>query len=187
MFKNKPKRILNAEKRRKKKHKHNMFLYILMFVIVLFFTFSNNIVVDEKTGTIAIVKSEKIIKEDFEEVYTWAVFKWLPFDIDIDVKDLTWTTIELYFSNNSDFIEYWPYENENLNKIRYWFMLWRVRNRDHVFWLWKNLSSLNNINFNLENVIEWDLLWFKVANLEWPTLFVKLHIKWEKIVKKETN
>jgi len=187
MFKNKSKRILNAEKRRRKKHKHYIFLYVILLVVIFFFTFSNNIVVDEKTWTIAIIKSKKVIKEDFEKVYTWAVFKWLPFDIDIDVKDLTWTIIKLDFSNNSEFIEYWPYEKQNFNKIRYWFMLWKVRNRDHVFWLWKNLSSLNKVYFDLDDVIEWDLLWFKVANLEWPTLFVKLHIKWKKIIIKEDN
>ncbi len=179
---------INRNKRIKKKWRFNknfIKFIMLFFIIFLYFIFSDNISVDEKTWSVKIIKSKKIIKESFENTYSWAVYKWLPFDIDVDIKDvyLTWATINLFFSNNPDFLLNKPYKSDNFNKIRYWFMLWKVRNRDKVFWLWKNLDSINTLNFKLKDVIEDDELWFKVANLEWATLFVKLVIKWEKIIK----
>ena len=175
-------RIKNRIKSRKKRH---ISIILIIFAIIWYFFFSNEISVDEKTWAIKIEKKKIIKKEDFEETYTWTVFKWLPFDIDIDIQNvyLTWTTIKLYFSNNSDFKIYKPYSKENLNKIRYWFMLWKERNRNKVFWLWKNLNSVNTYNFSLNDVYEDKKLGFKVANLDWASLFVKLEIKWEKIIK----
>jgi hypothetical protein len=162
------------------------FLFVL-FLFLIYFIFSDNISVDKKTWKVKIVKTEKIIKEDFHNSYSWTILFGQSVDFDIDLNNvyLTWTTVDIMFSNNNEFKSYPAGSINNIEKIRYWFMLWKLRNRNKVFWLWKVTNSVNKSHFNISDLEEDWILSFKWVKLWWNwNLFVQIDINWQKIIKK---
>jgi hypothetical protein len=95
----------------------------------------------------------------------------------------TWSTVDLEFSNNKDFINYTVWDINNNIKIRFWYMLWRSRNKNEVFWVWKVTESVKKIQYDvLSNNEDWRLV-FKLANLNWWRLYIRATLKWREIIK----
>jgi len=178
-------RLKRVKKRIKWKRKIWIHLLFIFFMVLIYFIFSSNIVIDEKTGWITIVKS--IEKKEFTKIYTWSVLVWNVLDIDIDLKDvyLTWSLVNIKFSNNKEFKSLsigWV----NNYKVKFWYMLGKSRNKNEVFWIWKVTDSLKEFKHNvLDDNEDWTL-WFRTANLEWWELFVEIKITWEKVIKKDS-
>ncbi len=195
MDKNRINKRFKLQKRRKKRYTL-LYIFVLMMIIFLYFIVLNKPYVYENNWSIAnlsnswsknkvnIIKKEKIISyEKFELIFTWTVVdrSWLEYDFDLKNIDLTGSILEIEFSTNNEFKSYPILSAANLEKIRYWYMLWRLRNRNKVFWVWKNTDSVNKNKYNLIEIEEDWKIEFKAANLSWWILFVKIIINWKKI------
>lgn len=170
----------------KSNRKYYLHLFLAFLFVVIYFYFSNNIVVDENTWAVSIVKTKKVETKHFSKIYSWKVESSKTLDFDIDLTDvyLTWAIVDIEFSNNKNFELYPVWSNKNLDKIRYWYMLWKARNKGKVFWVWKVTESVKKNRYNVLDDIEDGRLYFRAANLEWWDLFVRLNLKWEKIINK---
>jgi len=175
------KRVNSRIKWKRKIHIHILFIVL---IIITYFLFSNNIVVDEDTWSVTIVESPKIITEKFNQVYSWKIESWKTLDFDLDLTDvfLTGALANIEFSNNKDFKLYPIWSDENINKVRFWYMLWKSRNKNQVYWVWKVNDSLKKISHEIvEDQEDWRL-YFRSANLGWWNLYVKITLVWEKII-----
>jgi len=188
MWKDRYNRLQRVKNRIKWKKRWHIHIFVILITFLLFFLFSSNIVVDEKTWLIKIVDTPKIETEDFTKLYSWKIKIWGTLDFDIDLTNvyLTWTTANIEFSNNEYFISYPSLSDKNINKIRFWYMLWKSRNRNKVFRVWKGTESIKKFSHNILNDNEDWKLYFRWANLWWTwNLYVKIIINWKKIIKKD--
>ena len=189
MDKKRIKKRFNLQKR-KKRILIILFLFLITWIYFSFNYFNNNYsnkVEVNMISTWSTIGFEKKIKkeveyEDFLEIFTWTVVDriWLEHDFDLTNLDLTGSILEIEFSTNNEFKSYPVLSAANLEKIKYGFMLWRLKNRYKTYWVWKDIDS---VNINKYNVIELEEDWkieFKAANLTWWILFVRITLKWRK-------
>ncbi len=192
------KRVNNRFKLQKKKKNNFLklfFLFLFILIIFKFFSYKEDIINKTSLNWNTIIETEslsnkiekiekntKVETEDFQLIFTWTVVdkSWLEHDFDLDNIDLTWSTLEIEFSTNNEFKSYPVLSAANLGNIRYWFMLWKLRNRNNVFWVWKNTDSIKKNKYNLIELEEDWKIEFKAANLNGWILFVRITIKWRR-------
>lgn len=188
MWNSRENRLQRVKNRIKWKKRWHIYFFAILIAFILYFSFSNNIVVDEKTWLIKIIETLKIETEDFTKLYSWKIEIWKTLDFDIDLTDiyLTWSTVDIEFSNNEYFILYDSSSPKNIDKIRFWYMLWKSRNKNEVFLVWKDTESIKTFSHDvLDDNEDWRL-YFRWASLWWTwNLYVKITLNWKKIIKKD--
>jgi hypothetical protein len=155
-----------------------LFIYFILYYIFIIKSENNSIINNITKNSIIVEKSTKNnVKdffEDFKLIFTWSVIdkKWIEQDFDLSNIELSGWTLEIEFYLDSF--------NKVNSKIKYWYMLWKIRNRWHIFYIWDKNKLININKYKLAELEEDWKIEFKAVNLSGWNLYVKIIIIWKK-------